>query len=270
MSRITTYPIISTVAQDDLLVISDVSSSTFPTKSVTVQQLVGGSTAPLALTVNGTSGAATLINNVLNIPQYIGGVSRIIAGTNVTISPSGGTGAVTINASGGGGGGISTVSATGKTGPSSITGTNLNVPDYNRDQLVFGFTILTGSGNPNIMIGRNTFTPTLAGSGDVNWSIAADGGTVGSFTITASAQVFSNTSSGNYLTHFTIMDPNLTTPSSGTGTLPRIAIAKVTSTTTFNLSFFQGQSGNVLGQRIAPANADLKVTVMVSRYPLGW
>jgi hypothetical protein len=35
------------------------------------------------------------------------GVSKIIAGTNVTISPSGGTGNVTINASGGGGGGVS-------------------------------------------------------------------------------------------------------------------------------------------------------------------
>lgn len=33
-----------------------------------------------------------------------GGVSQIIAGSNVTISPAGGTGAVTINASGGGGG----------------------------------------------------------------------------------------------------------------------------------------------------------------------
>ena len=145
---------------------------------------------------------------------------------------------------------------------------HLNVPDYNRDQLAFSFSITTSS-NPIIRVGRNTFTPT-AGSGDVNWSIAADGGTVGSFTITASAQVFSNTSSGNYLTHFTIMDPNLTTPSSGTGTLPRIAIAKVTSTTTFNLSFFQGQSGNVLGQRIAPATGDLPVTVMVSRYLLGF
>lgn len=32
-----------------------------------------------------------------------GGVSQIVAGTNVTVSPSGGTGAVTINASGGSG-----------------------------------------------------------------------------------------------------------------------------------------------------------------------
>ena len=264
MSRITTYPIISTVAQDDLLVISDVSSPTFPTKSVTVQQLVGGSTAPLSLTVNGTSGAATLINNVLNIPQYIGGVSKIIAGTNVTISPTGGTGDVTINASGGSGGGISTVSATGEIGPSSIAGTNLNVPNYNINQLAFGLEI-TGSGNPAINIGRNTFTPT-SGSGGINWSIAADGGTAGSFTVTASDDVFSATSSGNYVTHFSIMDPNLTTPSAGTGTLPRMAIARVISTNTFNLSFFKGQTGTVLGGRAEPANGDLDVTVLVTRY----
>jgi hypothetical protein len=73
MSRITTYPIISTVAEDDLLVISDVSTPYTLTKTVTVQQLVGGSTAPLALTTLGTSGPATLINNVLNVPQYSGG-----------------------------------------------------------------------------------------------------------------------------------------------------------------------------------------------------
>mgnify|MGYP003116732300 CR=1 FL=1 len=37
--------------------------------------------------------------------KFSGGVTQITAGTNVTISPSGGTGNVTINASGGGGGG---------------------------------------------------------------------------------------------------------------------------------------------------------------------
>lgn len=45
-----------------------------------------------------------------------GGVSQIIAGTNVTISPPGGTGAVTINASAGGGGSVTSVAATGSTG----------------------------------------------------------------------------------------------------------------------------------------------------------
>ena len=47
-------------------------------------------------------------NYVQSGPGTNDGVTQIVAGTNVTISPSGGTGAVTINASGGGGGGIIT------------------------------------------------------------------------------------------------------------------------------------------------------------------
>ena len=49
----------------------------------------------LTLTTTGSSGAATLTGSTLNIPQYSGGasgVSQIVAGTNVTISPAGGTG----------------------------------------------------------------------------------------------------------------------------------------------------------------------------------
>ena len=38
------------------------------------------------------------------VKNNIGGVTQIVAGTNVTISPTGGTGVVTINSSGGGGG----------------------------------------------------------------------------------------------------------------------------------------------------------------------
>jgi len=62
----------------------------------------------ITLTTTGTSGASTLIGATLNIPQYSGGggVTQIVAGTNVTISPVGGTGIVTINSSGGGGGTI--------------------------------------------------------------------------------------------------------------------------------------------------------------------
>ena len=48
-----------------------------------------------------SSSFATTASYALN-----GGVTQIIAGTNVTISPVGGTGAVTINSSGGGGGGV--------------------------------------------------------------------------------------------------------------------------------------------------------------------
>ena len=47
---------------------------------------------------NASSGLAEILNKP-TIPS--GGVTQIVAGTNVTISPTGGTGAVTINSSGG-------------------------------------------------------------------------------------------------------------------------------------------------------------------------
>ena len=63
----------------------------------------------ITLTTTGSGGAATLDGDTLNIPIYTGGggvsgVSQIVAGTGVTISPVGGTGVVTINSTGGGGG----------------------------------------------------------------------------------------------------------------------------------------------------------------------
>ena len=70
MSNILSYPGILEVSPQDLLIISDISEEGKPTRTVTVQALVGGSTAPLSLVVNRTSGDATLINNVLNIPNY--------------------------------------------------------------------------------------------------------------------------------------------------------------------------------------------------------
>ena len=52
------------------------------------------------------------LNTNLNIP--VGGVSKIVAGDNVTISPANGTGDVTINAAGGGTGGIPEAPVDGK------------------------------------------------------------------------------------------------------------------------------------------------------------
>lgn len=64
------------------------------------------------------------------------GVTQIIAGTNVTVSPTGGTGAVTVNASGGGGGNVSittptivqSVFARGSGTTAAVTATLLSTP----------------------------------------------------------------------------------------------------------------------------------------------
>ena len=94
MSIITIYPLISDVASEDLLVISDTSKEGNPTKSVSMGQISNyvGSAAGITLTTNGTANAATLINNVLNIPVYAGGgtatpvATSVISGTSKLFS----------------------------------------------------------------------------------------------------------------------------------------------------------------------------------------
>jgi hypothetical protein len=83
----------------------------------------------ISLTTTGTSGAATYnsTTGVINIPQYQGGVTSIIAGTGITIS--GATGAVTINSTGT----VSSVAAT-----SSIGLTITNSPITTSGTLVIG------------------------------------------------------------------------------------------------------------------------------------
>ena len=149
MAIIYSYPLISELATDDTIAISDVSNGN-KTKSVTVGQLLQGqatiiqvddrvvtgasfntSTGLLTLTRNsgdipsvttnldgryiqsltttGSSGAATLTDNVLNIPQYSQGSQGPIGPTGPT-GPTGATGA------------IGATGATGATGPQGPAG----------------------------------------------------------------------------------------------------------------------------------------------------
>jgi hypothetical protein len=74
------------------------------------------------------SGDAT-IDDTGNVTVSGGGVSQIIAGTNVTIEPSGGTGAVTVNATGSGGGGSVTQIAQTVLDANTATITFSDIPD---------------------------------------------------------------------------------------------------------------------------------------------
>ena len=100
---------------------------------------------------NASSGLAVILNKP-TIPS--GGVTQIVAGTNVTISPTGGTGAVTVNASGGGGGGIAAV--VDDTTPQ--LGGNLDVQAFQID---------TSTTNGNIVVAPNG-TGVLEVEGDTN------------------------------------------------------------------------------------------------------
>jgi hypothetical protein len=92
-----------------------------------IQTQLNGKQQSLTLTTIGSSGPAMLTGGILNIPQYsagASGVSQIVAGTNVTISPAGGTGVVTVNATGGGGGSGTVTSVAALT--LGTTGTDLS------------------------------------------------------------------------------------------------------------------------------------------------
>jgi len=80
-------------------------TASFATRANVATSATSSTSASFAVTasyvLNAVSSSfATTASYALN-----GGVTQIIAGTNVTISPAGGTGAVTINSTGGGGGG---------------------------------------------------------------------------------------------------------------------------------------------------------------------
>jgi hypothetical protein len=95
--------------------------------------------------VDGTTIQST--SGVLSIVGGSGTVSQIVAGTGITISPSGGTGVVTINSSGGGGGSSNIGANIVKTG--YPLGSDNNYADYTYGAAISGYDIM------NI---ANTFT----------------------------------------------------------------------------------------------------------------
>ena len=73
MPKIDSYPRITSPQNDDLLLISD-QSEDFDSKSISLSQISGvvnsGKQNQITLTTLGTSGPATFVGDVLNIPRY--------------------------------------------------------------------------------------------------------------------------------------------------------------------------------------------------------
>jgi hypothetical protein len=94
MPRIDSYDLIGSVADDDLLLISDTSANN-TTNSVEISSLAShiniGKQNQLTLTTTGTSGPATLTGATLNIPQYSATAAGTVTQITTTAPITGGT-----------------------------------------------------------------------------------------------------------------------------------------------------------------------------------
>ncbi|OGZ32616.1 MAG: hypothetical protein A3H02_01835 [Candidatus Niyogibacteria bacterium RIFCSPLOWO2_12_FULL_41_13] len=123
-----------------------------------------------------------------------GGVSQITAGTNITITPTGGTGNVTINSSGGGGGGVPSGAISFFNLSSCPSGWSA-VPSAVGRYLVGGGTLTLTVGTP---LGNGENRPTGYHFHFVSSSETGDGGGSGSFVANNPGSSGGRTSSAPY------------------------------------------------------------------------
>ena len=235
----------------------------------------GGGTVT-SLVVDRTSGDSTLIAGVLNVPNYAnttdfslasdtGTTSAMAAGNTLTIE--GGTGIETV-VSGNPGGARSVLNLSDTTVTAgSYTFSALNIDAQGR---------ITGasSGSPVpyktlvFSISRtaaNVYSREIwYNDTGVNWTFTRGG--VGDYEMTAP------TGTGNLLgtsrVHFSIMNANRVAPSSGTGVLPQLTVARIKTADIFAVEVFDNQTGTVVGSSAdVPVSAsNYRVSVEVRIY----
>lgn len=161
ISNTSAYPNISNLDAADYLILTDAENSLL-TKSCTIGTLQSFiASGGISLTTTGSSGSSTLIDGVLNIPEYTAGdVNSVNTLTgSVVITASGGltiteTGASTMNISGTGAGNFVSLSVNGNSSAATLISGVLNIPQYQR-----AIAVSTGGSGAASLIGANLNIP---------------------------------------------------------------------------------------------------------------
>lgn len=188
--------------------------------------------APITLTTTGSSGAATLISNTLNIPQYSGGgssaFSALTSSTNTTAAMVVGTGASLATS---GSGTLAATSVTGQTFPASglIVGTT-------DTQTLTNKTFVTPAlGTPaSGTLTNATGLPVSTGISGLGTGIATFLGTPSSANLLTALTTSTGTGNAVFSNSPTLVTPALGTPASGiatnlTGTAAGLTAGTVTT-----------------------------------------
>ena len=238
----------------------------------TVSTTVTGSTSMLATVTNATTTPNIAFTYRGTAAQYINGEGNL---TDLTTLPVNLAPLATSRTSGQAiwnpatrildipnySGDITQITNNGSDGDATLNAATkiLNIPNYNNVFTdLFFYIAVPASGIPALAIYRNTTGATF--------TLSYNAGTPGDYIIESNIDVFTTTKRW----HFTIMNPNIIPPISGTGNMPMptIGVKKAGSLRRFGISTFNNGTGTVAGGKADIPTSGEPVSVELKFFPI--